>query len=457
MSDESNWPYGAQVMKRLLDDHKQLLQDYDEMHGPLEHPELKKMIQKKLETIAGELDDWEAAIGKHYPDLSGSIIGEVGHKEMDEEVEETDEFDDLGDEFEEVEEDVELDDKDLDTMDDDGVPADSDPEPEPTAEEALEGMQTKRLRRIPRKVTVRRKSLEEDEEEKSLFRRRKDLEEEEFIEEGKRLRSRRKSACLCGKEPCECDEKGLRRRRKDFEEEMIGMDEPINDLPEPKGLDSRELGMVTEAAGHAKNLSGMENLDEEARMKSFHYHKTLEGMAQLDDLAEGKSEFVGDSEFWQEEAAETEHKDLPPGEIAADMPNPGDVPGQPTSKNLHPHRQACKDASVFFGDVARTKDWGETHRQDAQAVAKALEEISASPSSDAPPPPEDEGFEVGEMGEKARRKGMKTHGWHKNADRDEVVDEETKKALKKTLQEQQKQLRELHRISKAMNGIASQR
>jgi hypothetical protein len=201
----------------------------------------------------------------------------------------------------------------------------------------------------------------------------------------------------------------------------------------------------------------MENLDEEARMKSFHYHKTLEGMAQLDDLAEGKSEFVGDSEFWQEEAAETEHKDLPPGEIAADMPNPGDVPGQPTSKNLHPHRQACKDASVFFGDVARTKDWGETHRQDAQAVAKALEEISASPSSDAPPPPEDEGFEVGEMGEKARRKGMKTHGWHKNADRDEVVDEETKKALKKTLQEQQKQLRELHRISKAMNGIASQR
>lgn len=402
-------------------------------------------------------------------------------------------------------------------MDDDGVPADSDPEPEPTAEEALEGMQTKRLRRIPRKVTVRRKSLEEDEEEKSLFRR-KDLEEEEFIEEGKRLRSRRKSACPCGKEPCECDEKGLRRRRKDFEEEMIGMDEPINDLLEPKGLDSRELGMVTEAAGHAKNLSGMENLDEEARMKSFHYHKTLEGMAQLDDLAEGKSEFVGDSEFWQEEAAETEHKDLPPGEIAADMPNPGDVPGQPTSKNLHPHRQACKDASVFFGDVARTKDWGETHRQDAQAVAKALEEISASPSSDAPSPPEDEGFEVGEMGEKSfkagdrvidlqyeqdtgkervgvvvsltrrlgrdvamvkfddgltqgielealkpankalnRRKGMKTHGWHKNADKDEVVDEETKKALKKTLQEQQKQLRELHRISKAMNGIASQR
>lgn len=444
MTDESNWPYGAQVMKRLIEDHKQLLQDYDEMHGPLEHPELKKALQKKLESIAGELDDWEAAIGKHYPDLHESIVGETGHKELteDEEGEVSDELDELGGELDEVageldEEFADTEDKDLDTMDDPAIPADSDPEPEPSAEEALEGMESKRLSR-----RIRRKSLDEDEEEKALF-------------------ARRKSACPCGKDPCECDEKGLKRRlidRKDIEPAVMEEEVIETDLPsaEPKGLDSRELGLVMEAAGHAKNLSSMDNLDEEARMKSYHYGQTLKGMAQIDDLAEGKSEFVGDQGFWEEEAAEAEHKDLPPsdtpGEIAADMPVPEEVPGQPPSKALHPHRQACKDASVFFGDAARTKDWGETHKQDALAVSKALEEISAAPADGPTPPPEEAGFEVGEMGEKARK--AKSHGWHKSAEEDE---DETVKAMRKALIQTQKQVKELARMSTALNGIAGRR
>lgn len=516
MSDPGNWPYGAQVAQRVIEDHKQLLQDYDEHHGPLEKVEISKLLQKKLEGITSDLDEWESAVTKHYPDIAHHIVGETDQKDLtDEEAGEVEgELDALGDELDTVEDDLgdEFEDteaKDMDTMDDNGVPADSDPDSEPTAEEALEGMETKRLYRRVKLLRARRKALEEEEE-----------------KETKRLRAFRKSACPCGKEPCECG-KSLRRlrkslhpkvgdkvtvqdtpnrqgvgvvrrvlpdgtydienadgtggpngdianfradeivalakggflaRRKDFEDDMIASDSPVDDVPEKedmfgKGLEEHELAKVGEAAEHAKALSGMEQLDEESRMKSFHYHKTLEGMGQIEDMAaENKSEFVGDPQFWAEEGSETEHKsgDFSAENQAADAtqnPNPviSDEP-MTMGKTMHPHRQACKDASQFFGDAARTKDWGEAHRQNAGAVAKALEEVTAAPS-DATPPPEEAGFEVGEMGEK--KVSRKT----KNI-KDEDKKEEDKKsitALKKSIAERERQIKELRRVQ---NGIA---
>lgn len=438
MSDPGNWPYGAQVAQRVIEDHKQLLQDYDEHHSLLELDGLKKLLQKKLEGVASDLDEWEAAVNKHYPDIAQHIIGEVGGKDLtEEEVGDVEgELETLGSDLEDIEEDLDLEfedveDKDMNTMDDNAVPADSDPEPEPTAEEALEGMETKRLFRKVKLLRARRKALEEEEE-----------------EEIKRLAARRKSACDCGKEPCEC-EKSLKPRRKDFENDMIASDSPVDDKPEKedmfgKGLEPYELSKVGEASEHAKALSGMEMLDEDARMKAFHYHKTLEGMAQVEDMAkEGKSEFVGDPEFWAEEGAEAEHKDMPPGDTDA-PPGPDAMNGADLPKSMHPHRQACKDASVFFGDAARTKDWGQRHRSDAEAVAKALEEIAASPT-DATPPPEEVGFEVGEMGEK--RVPRKT----KDVKEDEEEQKRLLKALQKRLSDREKQLKELRRVQ---NGIA---
>lgn len=499
MSDPSNWPYGAQVAQRVIEDHKQLLQDYDEHHGPLEHEGLKKLFQKKLEAIVSDLDEWEAAVGKHYPDIAHHIVGETDNKDLtDEEAGEVEgELDALGDELDAVEDDLgeefeDTESKDMDTMDDNGVPADSDPEAEPTPEEALEGMETKRLSRRVKLLRARRKALEEEEE-----------------KETKRLRMLRKSACPCGKDPCDCDKGKRLIRRKDFEDDMIASDSPVDDVPEKedmfgKGLEEHELAKVGEASEHAKTLSGMEQLDEESRMKSFHYHKTLEGMGQIEDMAaEGKSEFVGDPGFWAEEGAETEHKDLPPNEVEMPMPSPDAMNGNAPPKSMHPHRQACKDASQFFGDAARTKDWGEAHRQNATAVAKALDEITAAPP-DATSPPEEAGFEVGEMGEKKFRPGervadlryqndtgkrregvvVKTNSregrnivWIKFDDgmtqgteedfveqvksikRKSVEDEDKKKedekksitALKKSIAERERQIKELRRVQ---NGIA---
>lgn len=461
LSNQDDWPYGLQVAHRIIEDHKQLLQDYDELNSPyLEHEHTRKALQKQLEGIAGGLDEWEAHVQKHYPDYAQHVIGDTGAKDMTEEEagEVEGELDAMSDELEDVSDDVgeEFDDteesKDMDTMDDDGQFTDSAPDEGPSPEEALEGT-SKRLR------NGRTKTLRV---------------------------ARRKSACPCGKEPCECDDKGLRRRTKDApqtdplgapdskaEPELEEPDMVVNDSPtigEAKDLDldDRERGLVGEASGHAKSLAGMEQLDEEARFKSYHYHKALEGMAQIQDVNEelngqGKGEFAGDLGWLAEEGAEAEHgkglkgkakgvgdDGMQPGntdELDAGLPPPA-PPAPDAPKSMHPHRQACKDASVFFGDAARTKDWGEQHRQDAQMVAKALDEITAAgPADKTPPPPEEEGFDVGEMGEKSRKK---SHGWHKSADDEE--DEKAKAIARKALIEQQKQVKALRQM---LNGISN--
>jgi septal ring factor EnvC (AmiA/AmiB activator) len=134
-----------------------------------------------------------------------------------------------------------------------------------------------------------------------------------------------------------------------------------------KGLEDYEMSKVGEAAQFANELATSDALDEEKRMKAFHYHKTLEGMGQIEDLAaEQKSEFVGDPQFWQEEGAEAEHKDMStehPGAMAgsaeeAAVNGPAAEAQIPPAKSIHPHRQACKDAAQFFGDRFRLVDRG---------------------------------------------------------------------------------------------------
>jgi hypothetical protein len=509
-------PFSAQVLKRLHEKALEDLEEGDSWMTHLEHPEVKKFVQKHLEGKAAHLDEIEALHAKHHPELPG--LGDAETKDLDEEeLGETEgELDAIGDELDDVVGDLDEEfddteeDKDLDTMDDDSVPADSASEDEPTPEEALEGMETadgvKHFRRRGQKGVVHNvmravgmankfpvggkvrikpngvaRILREEErdvptegtvthsndagdnhavkwgsgmgdwanfrgdelEEKSLSRRRvKSLKDEEFDEEfiGKRLRRkgieeieeltedekrlirrkrmerRMKSTCPeCGSEDCDCT-KSMDGPPPEFTDQI---DNGIEAMEE-KGLEDHEMSKVGEAAQFANELATSDALDEEKRMKAFHYHKTLEGMGQIEDLAaEQKSEFVGDPQFWQEEGAEAEHKDMGtehPGAMAgsaeeAAVNGPAAEAQIPPAKSIHPHRQACKDAAQFFGDTASTKDWGEPHKQHASVVAKALEEVAAAPINKPEPVTDEAVIEVGEMGEKSRlisrRKGLR--------------------------------------------------
>lgn len=481
-------PFSAQVLKRLHEKALEDLEEGDSWMSHLEHPEVKKFVQKHLEGKAAHLDEIEALHAKHHPELPG--LGDAETKDLDEEeLGETEgELDAIGDELDDVVGDLDEEfddteeDKDLDTIDRDAVPADSESEDEPTPEEALEGMETadgvKHFRRpLRRRVKslkdeefdeefigkrLRRKGIEEIEEltedEKRLIRRKRmerrevksftqvgadvSLDDgrtgkvvkihpdgwmkirfddpyggnfEELVNEDrinvtttKRLQGRGKSACPeCGGEDCDCT-KSMDGPPPEFTDQI---DNGIEAMEE-KGLEDHEMSKVGEAAQFANELATSDALDEEKRMKAFHYHKTLEGMGHIEDLAaEQKSEFVGDPQFWQEEGAEAEHKDMGtehPGAMAgsaeeAAVNGPAAEAQIPPAKSIHPHRQACKDAAQFFGDTASTKDWGEPHKQHASVVAKALEEVAAAPINKPEPVTDEAVIEVGEMGEKSRR------------------------------------------------------
>lgn len=103
-------PLGAQILRRMHKDATLLMQEYDEMMGPLEHEGVSGHLQQKLESLEAELTEIEELWNEHYSELEG--------------LENADEKD-MGD----------------DGSEEDAAPADSEEEEEPTEEEAVEGMQ----------------------------------------------------------------------------------------------------------------------------------------------------------------------------------------------------------------------------------------------------------------------------------------------------------------------------
>lgn len=332
--EERQLPLGAQVLRRLHEDASLLLQDYDEMLGPLENENVKTRLQGKLEGFTEELTELEEEFGKLYPDLGGL----VGTKD-DDALEDAADLESDGEpdnDKEEYEEELEPTPKDMDTMDDNAVGSSSEEREEVSPEDALEGMET----------------VEEEEEgEKSLRRKVKSLRRKygkamtfddvgigetfsfldpqvapqgkkgpwkkvsvrEYVDansgerhelgytrtevEKKSIGGRRKGFCPeCGKEDCVCetDEKGIK-----VAPALVAAVAPAVGQLAGQLLTPKDKGYVKEAGGFLGEIGQPDSiLDDEGRMKSYHYHKTLSGMAQLDeareDLEEG-SEDLQDS------------------------------------------------------------------------------------------------------------------------------------------------------------------
>jgi len=83
--DEPLEPFGAQVLRRIHENHVVLMEEYDEAIELLDHPEVKKHLTKLLQGIEATLTATEGLLGKHYPDLPG--IEGAENKGLDEESE----------------------------------------------------------------------------------------------------------------------------------------------------------------------------------------------------------------------------------------------------------------------------------------------------------------------------------------------------------------------------------
>jgi len=307
-------PYGAQVLRRLHEDHSMLLKDYDDMLRLTENDHVKKLLTKKLQHKASFLDEIENCWKKSYKDLPTL----VGMDEEDQEDESNDKIQKEGEDTpdEEFSEDMDADkevemendeevQKDMDTMDDDGMSSAENvdrEEEEPTGEEAYEA------------------TVKDDDKKGKKFKafdpnRVKPINERYGTHDeggGKYTVRNRQTGEVMGGQLHDSHEAaastyfnqaGSARQSKasitpgsmpgpttpppeeDNEVIDIGGMSPGRNQWQPH--ESKAIG---DAAGFLDELSQPESVfDDEGRMKSYHYHKTLEGIASIEDMAENKA------------------------------------------------------------------------------------------------------------------------------------------------------------------------
>ena len=334
-------PYGAQVLRRMHEDHSILLEEYDEMVQMLEHEGVKSHLTEVLEAIETLLTSTEELFSSEYADLPG-LEGAVEEKDLEEEEEEKAEGE------EEVEE-------------------------EPMPEEAIEGMETKHLRQKRKELRKTYRKSNEDKEEKE----KKSLKDDEKEDKKKSLKA---------KGDKEDKEKRLTKTVEDKDKEKKAMPEEM----EQSDLDERERKMVGEASGFLKELSTTEShlYDDEKRMKSYHYGETMKGIGQLEEMAEEK-------DLKDEEKEEKDFEEIDKQEQAADIDE------LPPQKALHEHRQKCKAASDFFGELSTTKDFGDEHREQSKYWHHTLEPISKEEDEMGEMKTEEEILEPGDIDTKS--------------------------------------------------------
>ena len=278
---DSDEPLGAQILRKWHADLGNMMSEYDGYMGPLENEAVKKRMQKALEDAESAMTEIEGLFGKTYTDLPGL----VANKDMEEEVEETrDDLEEAGEELEDVEreagtetEEEPADDKDMDTMEDTANPAPSGgPADDVPVEEAAEAMHSKPEEK------KEKKSLPDPLGKSRLKYRKKEL-----------PNGKVKAVCPeCGKENCEC-KSAKAIPDEPTPAETVDQTNEV-DANTPKGLEPWQRKGVGEAGGFLGEMSTTQEFGDEQRMKSYHYHKTLEGIVQLvgvsqDDLTKGMS------------------------------------------------------------------------------------------------------------------------------------------------------------------------
>jgi hypothetical protein len=65
--------YGAQLVRRMHEDLRLLLEDYHELKGPLEHDGVNTYVQSRLERIVEDIQELEAFWSQHYQGSHGPL------------------------------------------------------------------------------------------------------------------------------------------------------------------------------------------------------------------------------------------------------------------------------------------------------------------------------------------------------------------------------------------------
>lgn len=474
-TDQAKEKYGAQCVRVIHEDFSQLMQDYDEMLQLLDNDVISAHLTKILERITGELDGLEELFDEAYSELeplAGTAEEETEEAVDEEPVEEADEGED--------------------TMDDAAVAADSEETVEPTPEEALEGMEKEQRKAKSLRGSVkslRGKYKVYDEANVAKWGAQHVRDPETGIEYTRRVPRqghggermgagpgsrpmripkeptthvpKKALKALCpecedaGKEECDCPGKV---ETKIAPLVAAGIGATVGGM-----LGGKDLSSVGEAASVLDEFSNTtsEQWNEEHRQKAYHYHKTLGGIAELEDVSDEledgekaaiptptdprypKGEATGGKprpsatmnpadvqRYAGKKGMEAFDNGKPTAELDAlsvkltgkkyrELPDDGAeqdhvmhefekgnkaLPGSPEwaeEEAAEPsHRQKIGEASSLFGDLARTRDFGDTHREKCAAYHKALNDVIEA-NTEKEEEEDDDDFEVGEIEEKA--------------------------------------------------------
>jgi hypothetical protein len=85
MPKQSEPKYGAQLVQRMHEDLRLLLQDYHELRGPLEHREIDDYVQRRLERIVEDIQEIEQFWNKNYLRDNGPLHMQETYSLPDEE------------------------------------------------------------------------------------------------------------------------------------------------------------------------------------------------------------------------------------------------------------------------------------------------------------------------------------------------------------------------------------
>ena len=372
--------YSAQVIRRLHEDALLLLQHYHDLGGPLEHEPTKKLLEKKLEALVADLDELEGHFSEHHPDAN-PLAGT---------------------------EDKGLDEEEMAQIEDD---ADSDVEAEAPTEDAVEGMEAgnEEAEAVNGGEDEDVAALDEEGEKSLVIARTKAIRQgykkkaavaqlNKAIANGKPAAKAMpgcKGKCSCGGKCANC--KKAKALTTDEAEQIEGdlddvadelKDEVTDTEPQHKGLEPHHVAKVGEAAGFLNELSTTHDFHDEHRMKSFHYHKSL------DDVKDPTEQLAGaptpdDTVPINEPPVNPDGKALPgePGMEPEGAPS-DQMEGAPNAAEME-HRtkmagcyKAVKAASSYFKDLSGTHDYGDVHRSEALIHAKALGAVAEMHAAD---------------------------------------------------------------------------
>lgn len=387
--------FSAQVLRRVHEDHRLLMADYDEMLGQLEHPEIAQGMIGILQGLDAALNGLEQMWMTHHanlPPLEGArgLSNAAMQPAMP-----------VQQDMATANADAELDAEGLpgeDAANDSNAttPADSATEELPTGDEVIEGME-KGPEDSPGAVE------EKDTEDKP---KKKTQEKRLDPAHHKNLREKYGKCQECGKKECHC-KSGTERPQtpgsKCMKEPNVRKPGPCpgegpsagtakkpevtpaenRELHTRQGksmvgaLKSHEMSVVKEARSFLKELSTLESFEEEHRMKSYAFHKDTDRIANFTEDGEGNA-----SAFKSLEDEDEMHK------------------------SIHPHRKMCKHLSRFFKRLSNEKAFGDAHREEAGDYYKGMEDMMGEQNTEEGAAEQEVGGDsmdsmAGEVGEKS--------------------------------------------------------